>query len=41
MAEGDPLGLGCSWDNTTDRGIDWGDGTDDEMCLGIMLMSFE
>lgn len=38
---GDQLSLRCSWDNPTDLDIDWGDGTDDEMCLGIMLMSFE
>jgi len=41
IVAGDQLSLRCTWDNPTDRDIDWGDGTDDEMCLGVMLMSFE
>jgi len=37
--EGDTLSLSCTWENTTDSDIDWGDGTGDEMCLSTMLMS--
>ena len=33
---GDLLRLECQWDNTTnDAAVNWGDGTNDEMCLGI------
>jgi hypothetical protein len=32
---GDQLNLTCYWDNTTDADADWGEGTTDEMCLGI------
>jgi hypothetical protein len=33
---GDQLMLECQWDNRdNDRAVGWGDGTDDEMCLGV------
>jgi mono/diheme cytochrome c family protein len=39
---GDKLRLHCEWDNsagTTD--VNWGDGTQDEMCLGIFFITAE
>jgi hypothetical protein len=44
---GDRLRLTCTWDNTAGnqptgeppRDLNWGDGTYDEMCLGVMYMS--
>ena len=32
---GDRIRLSCTWDNPTDQAVAWGDGTGDEMCLGI------
>jgi mono/diheme cytochrome c family protein len=32
--------LECTWDNTTDQDVAWGEGTGDEMCLGTMLFSY-
>ena len=34
---GDTLTLECTWDNPTDSDVAWGEGTSDEMCLGITL----
>jgi hypothetical protein len=36
---GDTLHLSCTWDNPTDDTVQWGDGTGDEMCLGISLLT--
>ena len=44
---GDKLRLTCTWDNTAanqptgepPRDLNWGDGTYDEMCLGVMYLS--
>jgi len=36
---GDTLHLSCTWDNPTDDDAAWGDGTGDEMCLGISLIT--
>jgi len=36
---GDTVTLECTWDNPTDETISWGDGTGDEMCLGITALS--
>ena len=36
---GETLSLTCTWDNPTDADIAWGDGTGDEMCLGITTIS--
>jgi len=36
---GDTLELTCTWDNPTDQDVKWGDGTGDEMCLGITLLT--
>ena len=37
---GDQLLLECQWDNLdNDQAVGWGDGTDDEMCLGILYVA--
>lgn len=36
---GDTLHLACTWDNPTDQSVQWGDGTGDEMCLGVSLIT--
>ncbi|MCA3011460.1 MAG: hypothetical protein INH41_03575 [Myxococcaceae bacterium] len=48
---GDQLKLSCSWNNTAEfqpvmngvrgppRDANWGEGTGDEMCLGILYVS--
>lgn len=38
---GDRLALECHWDNSAPgaRDVNWGDGTDDEMCLGIFYIT--
>jgi hypothetical protein len=35
---GDTVRLSCTWDNPTDEDAAWGEGTGDEMCLGITLL---
>ena len=51
LYSGDRLGLECTWDNSPDnqlivggeklppRDVNWGDGTQDEMCLGIFYIT--
>lgn len=39
VSPGDTLRVECTWDNPTDRTVKWGDGTGDEMCLGITYMT--
>ncbi len=36
---GDKLYLECHWDNTTDQELNWGEGTNDEMCLGVYYIT--
>jgi hypothetical protein len=36
---GDTIELSCTWDNPTDETVRWGEGTGDEMCLGIALIT--
>jgi hypothetical protein len=36
---GDTVQLRCTWDNPTDQDVKWGDGTGDEMCLGVSLLT--
>ena len=36
---GDAITVSCTWDNTTDADVTWGDGTGDEMCLGTMYLT--
>jgi len=36
---GDTITLECMWDNPTDETLYWGDGTNDEMCLGTMFVT--
>ncbi|MCA9712881.1 MAG: hypothetical protein KDK70_44060, partial [Myxococcales bacterium] len=39
IREDEELHLDCVWDNPTDQDVAWGDGTGDEMCLGVLLMT--
>lgn len=39
IRKGDSVKLTCTWDNTTDRTITWGEGTADEMCLNYFYVS--
>jgi hypothetical protein len=34
LSPGDKLSLECHWDNPTPKDVTWGEGTEDEMCLG-------
>ncbi len=36
---GDTIELTCTWDNPGSEQVSWGDGTGDEMCLGISYLS--
>lgn len=37
---GDQLRLACEWNNeASEQGRNWGDGTDDEMCLGVFYVT--
>lgn len=36
---GDRLKLSCRWNNQEDRSIGWGEGTSDEMCLGVVYVT--
>ncbi|NCG20916.1 MAG: monooxygenase [Rhodobacterales bacterium] len=38
---GDTMELTCTWDNPTDQIVQWGDGTGDEMCLGVTMITWE
>lgn len=40
LEAGDALSVDCTWNNTTDHDVTWGDGTGDEMCLGTFLVSY-
>ncbi len=39
VAPGDTVRVTCTWDNPTDETVAWGDGTGDEMCLGVSLIA--
>jgi hypothetical protein len=39
VGPGDTVQLTCTWDNPTDQDVKWGDGTGDEMCLGVSLLT--
>jgi hypothetical protein len=39
MMPGDRLYLECQWDNPRDVDVSWGDGTSDEMCLGLYYLT--
>ncbi|QDG52676.1 monooxygenase [Persicimonas caeni] len=53
LSAGDKLSIECQWDNTAEnqpvvdgerlqpRDVTWGEGTTDEMCLGIFYVTFE
>lgn len=36
---GDKLSISCTWDNNTPKDLRWGEGTGDEMCLGLLLIA--
>ncbi|MFO0550988.1 MAG: monooxygenase [Polyangiaceae bacterium] len=36
---GDELRVECIWDNNTDKDVNWGEGTVDEMCVGNLYIS--
>lgn len=38
-APGDTIELSCTWDNPGKETVSWGDGTGDEMCLGVSYLS--
>lgn len=39
VAPGDQLHLECHWDNAGDADVNWGEGTGDEMCLGVYYVT--
>jgi hypothetical protein len=39
LGAGDQLRLSCTWDNPTDRTLQWGEGTADEMCFAFVYVS--
>lgn len=39
LSPGDKLGISCTWDNPTTKSIAWGEGTGDEMCLGLIYFT--
>jgi len=41
LEAGDAINVSCTWDNTTDVDVTWGEGTADEMCLGISYLVVE
>lgn len=39
VGPGDTVRLSCTWDNPTDQTVQWGEGTGEEMCLGVTLLT--
>ena len=39
VAPGDEIVLSCTWDNPGSADVGWGEGTGDEMCLGVTLIT--
>ncbi|MFT5685859.1 MAG: hypothetical protein ACI8RZ_006814, partial [Myxococcota bacterium] len=39
FSAGDSINLECQWDNPGDEDVTWGEGTGDEMCLGLIYMT--
>ena len=41
VKSGDRIAVECHWDNSLPgaRDVSWGEGTEDEMCLGIFYMT--
>ncbi|MCB9765478.1 MAG: hypothetical protein H6739_37230 [Alphaproteobacteria bacterium] len=39
LSEGDTFNVTCTFDNPTDEDINWGEGTGDEMCLGVVFQA--
>jgi hypothetical protein len=38
---GDQMALSCTWDNSTMQMVEWGEGTTDEMCLGLFYYTVD
>lgn len=38
---GDKLSVSCDWDNPTMQMVEWGEGTSDEMCLGLFYYTVD
>jgi len=36
---GDQVSMSCTWDNPLDKSVGWGDGTEDEMCIGYFYVT--
>jgi len=39
LLPGDQVSLECAWDNPTDKDVNWGEGTGDEMCLSSFYVT--
>jgi hypothetical protein len=40
LKAGEPVKLTCHWDSTGEKAeLNWGEGTGDEMCLGVLYVS--
>ena len=37
LHRGDKLSISCTWDNSGNGPVNWGEGTADEMCIGFLL----
>ncbi len=39
FSSGDSINLECQWDNPGETDVSWGEGTGDEMCLGLVYLT--
>jgi hypothetical protein len=39
LEAGDKVSLTCTWDNTLNKTVGWGDGTEDEMCVSYLYVT--
>src|SRR5690606_9463938 len=39
VERGDTVRFSCTWDNTSNREVRWGDGTEDEMCIAYAFVT--
>jgi hypothetical protein len=39
LEAGDRVSFSCTWDNTLDKTVGWGDGTEDEMCISYLYVT--
>lgn len=40
ILKGDQITISCTWDNSTDQAVTWGEGTADEMCITYFYLTF-